>query len=318
MEKILFLEGKFREKIWGGKRLREIYSYDIPSDKTGEYWAISDMGDMSSIITNGEFKGKSLEEVYKNHKDLFGNPKDATLPLLVKIIDANTDLSIQVHPDDAMARELEDSRGKTECWYILNEEPASIIYGLKVDDKNEAIKLIDERKWDELLREVPAKKGDFFFVEAGTVHAIKKGSLILEIQQASDITYRLYDYDRRGDDGKLRDLHIEESKKAIKINKNKEKIKEFEREGLKGRVLTQNKYFEVYEYKINGRSEFIKDNPYSLWSVVGGRGEILIDGKSYEIKKGDFFILTDEVKKFELRGEISLVESFTVEDKTFA
>lgn len=318
MEKILFLKGKFREKIWGGKKLREIYSYDIPSDKTGEYWAISDMGDMSSIITNGEFKGKSLEEVYQKHKDLFGNPKDVTLPLLVKIIDANNDLSIQVHPDDAMARELEDSRGKTECWYILNEEPASIIYGLKVEDKNEAIRLIDERKWDELLREVPAKKGDFFFVEAGTVHAIKKGSLILEIQQASDITYRLYDYDRKDDDGKLRDLHLEESKKAIKINENKEKIKEFEREGLKGRILSQNEYFEVYEYKIEGISEFIKENPYRLYSVIDGRGEIIINDKSYELKKGDFFILTDAVKKFEIKGEISLIESYTVEHKTFS
>lgn len=314
MEKILFLEGKFREKIWGGKRLREIYSYDIPSDKTGEYWAISDMGDMSSVITNGEFKGKSLEEVYQKHRDLFGNPKEATFPLLVKIIDANTDLSIQVHPDDAMAKELEDSRGKTECWYILNEEPASIIYGLKVDDKNEAIKLIDERKWDELLREVPARKGDFFFVEAGTVHAIKKGSLILEIQQASDITYRLYDYDRKDDDGKLRDLHLEESKKAIKINENKEKIEEFEREGLKGRILTRNKYFEVYEYKIEGISEFEREKPYLLYSVVDGSGEIIIDDKSYDIGKGDFFILTNDVKKFDFKGDISLVEASTVSE----
>lgn len=314
MERILFLEGKFREKIWGGKRLREIYSYDIPSDKTGEYWAISDMGDMSSVITNGEFKGKSLEEVYQNNKDLFGNPKEATFPLLVKIIDANTDLSIQVHPDDVMAKELEDSRGKTECWYILNEEPASIIYGLKVDDKNEAIRLIDERKWDALLREVPAKKGDFFFVEAGTVHAIKKGSLILEIQQASDITYRLYDYDRKDDDGKLRDLHLEESKKAIKINKNKEKIEEFEREGLKGRILTRNKYFEVYEYKIEGISEFEREKPYLLYSVVDGSGEIIIEDKSYEIEKGDFFILTNDVKKFDFKGDLSLVEASTVSE----
>lgn len=314
MEKILFLEGKFREKIWGGKRLREIYSYDIPSDKTGEYWAISDMGDMSSVITNGEFKGKSLEEVYQKHKDLFGNPKEATFPLLVKIIDANTDLSIQVHPDDVMAKELEDSRGKTECWYILNEDPASIIYGLKVADKKEAIRLIDERKWDELLREVPARKGDFFIVEAGTVHAIKKGSLILEIQQASDITYRLYDYDRKDDDGKLRDLHLEESKKAIKINKNKEKIEEFEREGLKGRILTRNKYFEVYEYKIEGISEFEREKPYLLYSVVDGSGEIIIEDKSYEIEKGDFFILTNDVKKFDFKGDLSLVEASTVSE----
>ena len=314
MDKILFLEGKFSEKIWGGSKLKDLYSYQIPSDKTGEYWAISGMEGESSAILNGEFKGKSLREVYKDKPELFGNPNEKEFPLLVKIIDAADDLSIQVHPDDVMAKELEDSRGKTECWYILNEDPASIIYGLKVADKKEAIRLIDERKWDELLREVPARKGDFFFVEAGTVHAIKKGSLILEIQQASDITYRLYDYDRKDDDGKLRDLHLEESKKAIKINKNKEKIEEFEREGLKGRILTRNKYFEVYEYKIEGISEFEREKPYLLYSVVDGSGEIIIEDKSYEIEKGDFFILTNDVKKFDFKGDLSLVEASTVSE----
>ena len=314
MEKILFLKGDFSEKIWGGSRLKTEYGYDIPSDKTGEYWAISGMSGRSSVITNGIYEGESLRNLYQNHRELFGNPKEENFPLLVKIIDAADDLSIQVHPDDEMGKRLENSKGKTECWYILNEEPASIIYGLKVEDKNEAIKLIDERKWEELLREVPAKKGDFFFVEAGTVHAIKKGSLILEIQQASDITYRLYDYDRKDDDGKLRDLHLEESKKAIKINKNKERIEEFEREGLKGRILTRNKYFEVYEYKIEGISEFEKEKPYLLYSVVDGSGEIIIEDRSYDIEKGDFFILTNDVKKFDFKGDISLVEASTVSE----
>lgn len=310
MEKILFLEGKFLEKIWGGSKLREIYSYDIPSDKTGEYWAISAMGEMSAVIKNGKFEGKTLEDVYKNHKELFGNPKEKTFPLLVKIIDADDDLSIQVHPDDEMAKRLENSRGKTECWYILNEKPASIIYGLKTRDENQAIKLIDERRWEELLREVPTKKGDFFFVKAGTVHAIKKGSLILEIQQASDLTYRLYDYDRLDKDGKLRQLHLDKSKEAIKINDNDYEIKSFSKAGLRGRILTENEYFSVLELKIDGESELVKDKPYSLVSVIEGKGEIFIDDKSYEIKMGDFFILTKFSEKYKIKGELTLIETF--------
>ncbi|WP_276881690.1 mannose-6-phosphate isomerase, class I [Anaerococcus tetradius] len=308
MEKILFLEGKFREKIWGGSKLRQFY--EIPSDKTGEYWAISAMGDMSSVIKNGKFKGESLEEVYKNHKELFGNPKEETFPLLVKIIDANDDLSIQVHPDDEMAQRLENSRGKTECWYILNEKAASIIYGLKTRDKNQAIKLIDERRWRDLLREVPTKKGDFFFVKAGTVHAIKKGSLILEIQQASDLTYRLYDYDRTDKDGLLRELHLDKAKEAIKINENDTEIKSFSQANMRGRILTENEYFSVLEYKLRGKNKFIKDKPYSLFSLVDGKGEIYIDGRFYGIKKGDFFILSKFCDKFEIKGELSLIESY--------
>ena len=217
MEKILFLKGDFSEKIWGGSRLKTEYGYDIPSDKTGEYWAISGMEERPSVITNGIYEGESLRNLYQNNRELFGNSKEENFPLLVKIIDAADDLSIQVHPDDEMGKRLENSKGKTECWYILNEEPASIIYGLNVDKKEEAIKLIDERKWDELLKEKPTKKGDFFFVRAGTVHAIKKGSLILEIQQASDVTYRLYDYDRIDKNGNLRDLHLEKAKSAMLV-----------------------------------------------------------------------------------------------------
>ena len=175
MTEILFLEGKFSEKIWGGSRLKTEYDLEIPSEKTGEYWAISAMDGASSIIKNGKYQGSSLKDLYKNQPELFADPKDDEFPLLVKIIDAKDDLSIQVHPDDHMASRLEKSKGKTECWYILNKNPSSIIFGLNVDNKEEAIKLINERKWNELLREVPSQKGDFFFVRAGRVHAIKKG-----------------------------------------------------------------------------------------------------------------------------------------------
>lgn len=313
MDKILFLQGKFSEKIWGGSKLKDIYDYKIPSDKTGEYWAISGMDGESSTITNGDFEGKHLREVYKNNKELFGNPKEAEFPLLVKIIDAADDLSIQVHPDDEMGSRLDNSKGKTECWYILNENPASIIFGLNVDSKEEAIKLIDERKWDELLREMPTKKGDFFFVMAGSVHAIKKGSLILEIQQASDITYRLYDYDRKDADGNLRDLHLEKSKEAIKILPEENEIKEIKKDGFVERILTENEYFEVREFEIENEAAFKREKPYLLEAVVEGEGEIIIESESYPIKKGDFFILTNKACDYKFKGNLRVVESNPVE-----
>lgn len=314
MDKILFLQGQFSEKIWGGSKLKDIYSYPIPSGKTGEYWAISGMYGESSTITNGDFKGKALREVYKNKKELFGNPKEKEFPLLVKIIDAADDLSIQVHPDDEMAKRLENSKGKTECWYILNENPASIIFGLNVDSKEEAIKLINERKWDELLREIPTKKGDFFFVRAGSVHAIKKDSLILEIQQASDITYRLYDYDRKDADGNLRDLHLEKSKEAIKILPEENEIKEIKKDGFVERVLTENEYFEVREFEIENEAAFKREKPYLLEAVVEGEGEIIIEEEIYPIKKGDFFIITNKIQAYKFRGNLTIVESNPVEN----
>ena len=314
MDKILFLEGKFLEKIWGGSRLKTEYGYDIPSSKTGEYWAISGMEGSSSVITNGKFKGKTLREVYKNKLDLFGNSKEKDFPLLVKIIDAADDLSIQVHPDDEMGKRLENSKGKTECWYILNEKPASIVFGLNVKTKEEAIRLIDERRWEELLREVPTKCGDFFFVRAGTVHAIKKGSLILEIQQASDITYRLYDYDRKDADGNLRDLHLEKSKEAIKILPEENEIEEINKGGFIEKILTSNEYFEVREFEIENEVEFKREKPYLLETVAQGEGKIIIENESYPIKKGDFFILTNKATTYKFEGKLTIVESNPLEN----
>lgn len=309
MEKILFLQGKFQEKIWGGKKIKEIYNFDTSLEKIGEYWAVSAMDKMESTIINGPYKGENLKEIYKNHRELFGNEKEEEFPLLVKIIDAQDDLSIQVHPDDEMAKKIENSRGKTECRYILNDQKASIIYGLKVKDKNQAEKLIDEKNWKDLLKEIPTKKGDFFSVPAGKVHAIKKGSLILEIQQASDITYRLYDYDRVDKNGKKRDLHIEKSKKAIKIDKVKENQKTENLGNLIKTELLSNNYFEVRKYQIKKEQTFKREKNYLIESVIDGKGKIIIDKKEYPIKKGDFFILTNKIKNYTVKGNITLVET---------
>lgn len=309
MQKVLILKGKFLEKIWGGQRLKSEFAYPIEGENIGEYWAISAMESYPSIVTNGKLKGENLKDIYKNHGQLFGNSNDKEFPLLVKIIDAKDDLSIQVHPDDQMAEKIENSLGKSECWYILNENESSIIYGIKAKNKEQAIKLIDEEKWDELLKEVKVKKDDFFYVPAGTVHAIKKGCLILEIQQASDLTYRLYDYDRIDKNGKMRELHLEKSKEAIKINEleNKKEIEKFDT--YQKTDLTANEFFQVKKYQIKSKTKLKRENPYLLEAVIEGSGKLIVDEEIYPIKKGVFFILTNEVDYYYFDGEITVVES---------
>lgn len=309
MQKVLILEGKCLEKIWGGQRLKSEFAYQIEGENIGEYWAISAMESYPSIVTNGKLKGENLKDIYKNHRELFGNLPEKEFPLLVKIIDAKDDLSIQVHPDDQMAEKIENSLGKSECWYILNENESSIIYGIKAKNKEQAIKLIDEEKWEELLKEVKVKKDDFFYVPAGTVHAIKKGCLILEIQQASDLTYRLYDYDRIDKNGKKRELHLEKSKEAIKINEleNKKEIEKFDT--YQKTDLTANEFFQVRKYQIKSKTKLKRENPYLLEAVIEGSGKLIVDEEVYPIKKGDFFILTNEVDDYYFDGEITVVES---------
>lgn len=309
MQKVLILEGNFLEKIWGGQRLKNEFAYPIEGENIGEYWAISAMESYPSIVTNGKLKGENLKDIYKNYGQLFGNSNDKEFPLLVKIIDAKDDLSIQVHPDDQMAEKIENSLGKSECWYILNENESSIIYGIKAKNKEQAIKLIDEEKLDELLKEVKVNKDDFFYVPAGTVHAIKKGCLILEIQQASDLTYRLYDYDRIDKDGKKRELHLEKSKEAIKINEleNKKEIEKFDT--YQKTELTANEFFQVRKYQIKSKTKLKRENPYLLEAVIEGSGKLIVDEEVYPIKKGDFFILTNEVDDYYFDGEITVVES---------
>ena len=305
MEKVLFLKGEFVEKIWGGERLKNDFPYEFESENIGEYWAISAMEDFPSKILNGKYRGENLGFLYKNHKELFGNGNKKKFPLLIKLIDANDDLSIQVHPDDDMAKK-ENSYGKSECWYILNEDEASIIYGLKTDDKNKALKMIDNKKWEDLLNVEKSIKGDFFKVPAGMVHAIKKGSLILEIQQASDLTYRLYDYDRVDKNGNKRDLHLEKSKEAMKCldtEKTHENLEE------KSELLYENEYFTVKKINVKGKDSFDRKDPYLLESIINGEGQLIVDDEKYPIKKGDFFILTNYVKNYTFQGDLEIVES---------
>ncbi len=199
----------------------EYYLKLRPVEKTPiwgrELWVIAAHEHGDSEIFNGAWKGKTLRWLWDNHREYFGNMPGKRFPLLVKEITAEADLSIQVHPDNAYACHHEKgASGKSECWYILEaREGASLIMGHNARSRQEAEQMIQEGRWQDFLREVPVKPGDFFQIDAGCIHSIKGGIRLLEIQQNSDITYRLYDYGRLDKDGKPRQLHVEKSLDVI-------------------------------------------------------------------------------------------------------
>ncbi|MCR4888360.1 MAG: class I mannose-6-phosphate isomerase [Ruminococcus sp.] len=209
-----------KDYIWGGTKLREQFGKESDLDRLAESWELSCHKDGVSIIKNGEFAGMPLTEFIEQHPEVLGKNcgKFSNFPVLIKLIDARDNLSVQVHPDDDYAMRVEGEYGKTEMWYIVDCEPgAELIYGFKSDISKDAFKkAIEENTLLEYVNKVPVKKGDVFFIKAGTLHAIGKGILIAEIQQNSNTTYRVYDYGRVGADGKPRALHID---KAIDVTK---------------------------------------------------------------------------------------------------
>jgi mannose-6-phosphate isomerase len=311
----LFLKPVFKERIWGGTVLKKEFSYDIPTDHTGECWAISAHPNGPSVIENGLFAGMELNKLWHEHPELFGNPKEDVFPLLTKILDANMDLSVQVHPDDSYAKANEKGElGKTECWYIIDcKEDADMIFGHNARTKEELIDQINEGRWDDLLRRVKIKPGDFFFVPSGTIHALCEGTLVLETQQSSDTTYRVYDYDRRDAEGNLRELHLE---KAIDVTTvpHQDAIsspKMGEREHAMMTTFVESEFFSVYKWEIHGKSTFSFDDRYLLLSVIKGTGNFVSAGKKYRLEKGMHFIIPVGLGEFVIDGDCELIVSHT-------
>jgi len=310
LKEILFLKPVFKQMIWGGNRMAAEYGYDIPGDNTGECWAISAHANGEGVISGGTYDGVPLSTLYSEHRELFGNSKEEVFPLLVKIIDAKENLSIQVHPDDAYARVNENgSLGKTECWYILDcDKDATIVIGHNARNKQELRQMIEEKRWNELISVRPVKKGDFFQIEPGTVHAINAGTLILETQQSSDITYRLYDYGRL-QNGKPRELHIEKSIDVIKCpHQDKMTENKFDTVGdATVQTMIPSPFYTVKKICLKGEADFSMDGAYQLFSVIEGNGSV--DGTP--VKKGDHFILPNGYGMYKLSGEMELMTSFT-------
>ena len=214
MKTIIKLKPVFKEIVWGGNRLKNDYGFESELNNIAEAWMLCARADGDNVIENGEHSGKSFKEFIKDNKELLGTKgsKYEEFPLLIKFIDAKADLSVQVHPDDEYAKIHENSYGKTEAWYILDcDEGAELIYGFnKQLTADEFRKSIADNTFLEYVNKVKVKKGDVFFISAGTLHAIGSGILLAEVQQNCNTTYRVYDYNRLVD-GKPRELHVEKA-----------------------------------------------------------------------------------------------------------
>ncbi len=306
---LLFLDPVCTENIWGGSRLRDEFHYAKAGAHTGECWGISAHPNGDGTIRNGALAGKKLSAVWKQYPQLFANPAGDRFPLLVKMIDAKDDLSIQVHPNDAYAaQEEQGSFGKTECWYVLDcPASAALVIGHHAETKKELEEWIEAGNWEQLIREVPIRKGDFIQIDPGTVHAIKGGCLILETQQSSDITYRLYDYGRL-DNGRRRPLHLRQSMDVITVpaaspdacirhtgNIPQNQLEEIYRCG----------YYRIFRLDAAGSYTLKQEYPYMLLSVLEGSGM----ADTVPIQKGDHFIIPHGYGSLHLTGDVKLIAS---------
>jgi mannose-6-phosphate isomerase len=298
MEKIIQFKPIYKEKIWGGRKIESALNRIIPDGKIGESWEISDYGKDISIAMNGSFAGLSLRDIYNSHREeVLGNMflTSKGFPLLVKIIDAEDRLSIQVHPDDEYAEKFDPtSFGKKESWLILHAEPnANIICGFNNPlSKEEYNKKIIENRAEEDLQKWDVRSGDAFLISPGTIHAICPGNLILEVQQSSDSTYRVYDYGRLGDDGKPRELHIKKSLDVLNFNKStgSEKLKAIPIDNGRELLEYNDKFrFEKFTFSHNTFLPLMYSEPaFQIVSVISGSFVC----ESISFKRGDTFLAT--------------------------
>lgn len=279
---ILKLQPVGKDYLWGGTRLRDEYGKKINLTPLAETWECSVHPDGPSIVANGPHKGKTLAEVLRLHQEYLGSKvKNGELPILVKFIDAKKDLSVQVHPDDEYAREHEADNGKTEMWYVIDaEEGASLVYGFQHKVTPKLLKkAIETGTLDKHLHKIKVRKGDVFYVPAGTVHGIGAGILIAEIQESSNVTYRVYDYNRVDRNGQKRELHFDKAVRVMDMrivaeNQQHHKIIKYY-PGCSRELLCRCQYFEVERIQVNKAVSFsVRDQSFQVLMCLDGYGQI--------------------------------------------
>ncbi len=312
MSEILRLSPAFKDYLWGGTIVKNKFGIK-DMDIVAEAWVLSTHKDGQSIVDGGILSGKSLTEAVDILGEKALGKKAAAFemfPQMLKIIDAEKSLSIQVHPSDQFALKNEGQYGKTEMWYILDaKEGAGIYYGVKKDcTKEELQNAIEQNKIEDVLRFVPCKKGESYFIPSGTIHAIGAGLLIAEVQQNSNVTYRVYDYNRVGADGKPRELHIE---KAVKVSnltpmkEEKEKNKEIIPSGTKT-LLSSCSYFEAVKLDINGQYNIVPNDSFVCVFIIEGSGEI----EGMPFNQFDTFFVPADCGETLLKGNFSAMISY--------
>ena len=311
----LLFEPIFKERIWGGTKLQTYLNKTISSETTGESWEISTVPDDVSVVSNGALKGKNIHEIIAlAPTEFLGNSVleryGKQFPLLFKFIDAKEDLSIQLHPNDALAKKRHNSFGKTEMWYVMQaDENSRLVVGFKEDTNKEAyLKHLEDKSIITLLKEVPVKKGDVFFLETGTVHAIGAGVVIAEIQQTSDITYRIYDWDRVDANGKGRELHTDLALDAINYNKTHSKIKYSTFENKSNEVVDC-PYFKTNLIPLQGDYSWSKKQEvFTVLMCTEGECEFDYEEEKFILKAGNTILLPACIEGIVLKGNATLLE----------
>ena len=306
-----------KERIWGGEKLKTELNKPITSSITGESWEISTVKGDISIIANGALKGKSLMDVINdNPNEILGTEIytrfGKQFPLLFKYLDAREDLSIQVHPNDALAKKRHDSFGKTEMWYIMQaDEDARIIVGFKENSNAaEYLENLENKTLLSILDDVKVKSGDVFFLETGTVHAIGAGLVVAEIQQTSDITYRLYDFDRVDAQGATRELHVDLALDAINYNVVQTK-KEYSKDVNESNVVVDCPYFTTNFIPLDGNISVQKDGKsFTVYMCIDGEFEIECNDAVYHYKKGDTLLIPAGISELIISGKASILEIY--------
>lgn len=310
-----------KEKIWGGTKLKDLLNKPTNRDNIGESWEISGVEGDISVVANGSLKNKTLNELIEKYGEKFLGEKiyrkfGKEFPLLIKFIDAKTALSVQLHPNDELARQRHNSFGKTEMWYIVQaDEKANINIGFKEDiSKEDYIKHLEAGAITELLNFEDVKKGDSFFINTGKVHAIGAGVLLAEIQQTSDITYRIYDWDRVDDQGKARELHTALAIDAIDFEKKEDFKLDYKKEKNKSSKVASCEYFTTNFLPVSGKvtKDYTEIDSFVIYMCVGGKAEIGTNGNFEEIEQGESLLIPAKNNKVIIssNGEAELLEVY--------
>lgn len=312
----------YKEPIWGGSNLKKKYGKDIPSDCTGEAWEVAAHKNGQSTVAGGAYDGKTLGEVVRTlGKELLGDfvadKYPDKFPLLVKFLDCNDKLSVQVHPDDVYAREHENGElGKTEMWYILDAKPgAKLIYGFSRDITREEFQSAIERgTLDDVMNYVEVEPGDCFFIPSKTLHALLDGLLVAEIQQNSDTTYRVYDFGRVDKNGNARELHIKKSVDVTNLASSKggEKVVA-QPEPVTGGVkypLCKCDYFDTVKYEARGKISFETNRQsFELLIVYEGEATLSYEGGMLPLKAGDSVVVPAYLGSYQINGTCGFLKS---------
>ena len=322
MNKPFLLKPSAKDYLWGGSRLNDEFAKGIDLSPLAETWECSTHPDGPSTVAGGAFDGMGLDVVLKKHPEYLGSRHEGQeeLPILIKFIDAKKDLSVQVHPTDEYAREHENGQlGKTEMWYVLDAgKDASLVYGLKhTTDKEKLRKAIADGTLEKYLQKVKVRKDDVFFIESGTIHAIGAGALIAEIQENSNLTYRLYDYDRVDKDGRKRPLHVDKALEVANLNSMAEPRQPIRvlkyREGAACELLCRCKYFEVYRMIVNTERRQVvhyraDEVGFRVLLCVNGCGVMKFADEALAVYKGDCIFVPADSEVISIHGKMQFLD----------